>query len=126
MLKGKKKEMAVKVKEQLAKCADIAITHDGWTSIAQESFQTITAHFINNEWEMKSVVLQTRKLTGSHTGEAIAESLQITAQEWSLPGNPIAVTDNAANEVRAFNTVPVIKQEKVDQTDEPPLLVSYI
>lgn len=54
----------------------VAITHDGWTSCATESYDTITAHFINQNWELRSAVLQTIKVEGSHTSENIAERLK--------------------------------------------------
>ena len=37
----------------------IALTTDGWTSVAMDSYVTVTAHFINEGWEMKDIVLQT-------------------------------------------------------------------
>lgn len=37
----------------------IALTTDGWTSVAMDSYVTVTAHFINEDWEMKGIVLQT-------------------------------------------------------------------
>ncbi|KAK3108196.1 hypothetical protein FSP39_002934 [Pinctada imbricata] len=112
MLKLKKAEITEKIMNELKKCGNAAITHDGWTSIAQESYQTITCHYINEEWELKSVVLETKKITGSHTGEAIAESIKETVTKWSLdslPSPPIAVTDNAANEMKAFE---ILKWER--------------
>lgn len=54
----------------------VAITHDGWTSCATESYDTITAHFINKDWELRSAVLQTSKVEGSHTSENIAKRLE--------------------------------------------------
>ena len=45
----------------------VACTTDGWTSIATESYITLTCHFINLEWEMKSICLQTRYHLENHT-----------------------------------------------------------
>lgn len=50
---------------------------------------------------MRSVVLETKKVTGSHTAENIKNSLIETPNTWKLP-EPSAVTDNAANERKAF------------------------
>ena len=75
-LQKKHTEMKAKLKTDLSTSgSEISITHDGWTSMATESYDTVTAHFINKDWELKSAVLQTHKITGSHTGEKIAEGL---------------------------------------------------
>jgi hypothetical protein len=101
MLSEKKTEIEEKLKKDINDTNDMAITHDSWTSINTESYGTVTAHFIDKEWQLKSVVLETKKIEGSHTGEAIAENLRKTQTEWSLP-NIVATTDNAANEIKAF------------------------
>lgn len=90
------------LKEDIAKCENVAITHDSWTSINTESYDTVTAHYITDEWEMKSKVLDTKKVEGSHTSENIAGILNEVKSEWQIPGAPLAVSDNAANEVKAF------------------------
>ena len=43
--------------------------------MATESYDTVTAHFINRDWKLKSAVLHALKVTDSHTGEKIAEGL---------------------------------------------------
>jgi len=93
--------MAETIKKELSDVQDIAITHDGWTSVNTESYSTVTAHFINKDWELRSVVLETKKVEGSHTGENIKSCLLETQQKWRLP-NPTGVTDDAANEQKAF------------------------
>lgn len=50
---------------------------------------------------MKTTVLETKKMEGSHTSEKIAAALKESQQRWSLK-DPIATTDNAANEKKAF------------------------
>ena len=88
--------------DDLKDVVDVAITHDGWTSINTESFSSTTVHFIDGKWRLKTAVLETKKITGSHTAEAIAKSVRETQLKWNLPSKPIAVTDNAANEKKAF------------------------
>lgn len=75
-----RKELIGKVKSQRAKRSDVAITTDGCTSIHKK--QTITAPCLNDEWEMKWVVLEPWKLTGRHTGEAIAENESRGLEYW--------------------------------------------
>jgi len=49
----------------------VALTGDVWTSIATNSYLTVTAHYLD-EWEMKSIVLGTLPLSESHTGVNLA------------------------------------------------------
>ena len=74
-------ESKSKVVQILKDAESIAITTDGWTSRSTQSYITITAHTINNDWKMESVVLQTRPLFESHTGANIAEVLQTAVTE---------------------------------------------
>ena len=72
------------VMESLVAAQTIAITTDGWTSRATDSYVTITAHFVDDSWKLQNHVLQTRPLNESHTGANIAEVLNSAAQEWQL------------------------------------------
>jgi len=49
----------------------VALTGDVWTSIATNSYLTVTAHYLD-EMEMKSIVLGTLPLSESHTGVNLA------------------------------------------------------
>ena len=80
----------------------VAITHDSWTSLNTESYDTVTCSYINNDWVLKCRVLDTLKIEGSHTGQNISKVLLNVKQRWGL-GQIIAVTDNAANEGKAFS-----------------------
>ncbi len=69
-----------------------AITTDGWTSRATQSYMTVTAHFITENWQIANPVLQ--------TAEHLAEILEAAVAEWKISKSnvPIPVTtDNAKN-----------------------------
>ncbi|KAI2648672.1 E3 SUMO-protein ligase ZBED1 [Labeo rohita] len=86
------------VKSALSSAPRVALTCDGWTSRATEAFVTITCHYVDEEWELMSHVLQTRAMHKSHTGSNIAELLKAALEEWDLVSkDPAIVTDNAAN-----------------------------
>ncbi|XP_062615878.1 E3 SUMO-protein ligase ZBED1-like [Saccostrea cucullata] len=91
-----------KLKKDVSTSSFVSITHDCWTSLNTQSFFTTTVHYINHEWNLKSAVLGTIQLKGSHTAQNISEELKATHTKWNLPPNPIATTDNAANEQKAF------------------------
>ncbi|RXN19656.1 zinc finger BED domain-containing 1-like protein [Labeo rohita] len=86
------------VKSALSSAPQVALTCDGWTSRATEAFVTITCHYVDEEWELMSHVLQTRAMHETHTGSNIAELLKAALEEWDLVSkDPAIVTDNAAN-----------------------------
>ena len=80
---------------------DVCITHDSWTSLNTESYETVTCSYINDQWQLKCRVLATQQVEGSHTSENIASCLTKVKATWQL-GNLVAVTDNASNEIKAF------------------------
>ena len=54
----------------LQDCADsVAITADIWTSIATDSYLTVTIHYLNEEREIKRIVSGTLPLLESHTAD---------------------------------------------------------
>jgi hypothetical protein len=90
------------IQKDISQVKDLAITHDTWTSMATQSFFTLTAHYITVNWELKTVVLETTRMEGSHTSDHIAETLMQCKKKWVFP-QPTAVTDDAANEKKAFS-----------------------
>ena len=84
----------------ISKAVSVALTTDGWTSRATESYITTTAHYISQEWKLENKVLETTTLPCSHTGEALGEALNDTATRWNTKrqhGVNCVVTDNASN-----------------------------
>ncbi len=95
-------ETRAKVEDALQSAKRVALTCDGWTSRVTESFVTITAHFIDKNWDAQTYVLQTLVMNDSHTGAHMAEVLKKATEEWKLTEKePAVVTDNAANMVIA-------------------------
>ncbi|XP_071088069.1 E3 SUMO-protein ligase ZBED1-like [Haliotis cracherodii] len=96
------------VLKRIEGASSVAITTDGWTSRATESYVTITAHFVSEEWQMENPVLQTRPLHESHTGTNLANVLTSALTEWKIDrfGNVAISTDNASNIVSAVKQSP--------------------
>ena len=80
-----------------------AITADLWTSVCMQSFLGVTIHFINEEFELKNLVLATKETSGAHTGENIAKWLEEVMDDYEISPSKIVaiVTHNAANMVKA-------------------------
>ena len=88
---------------ELSKYQSFGITTDGWTSMATQSFMAVTVHFIDNNWEMISRVLQTRHPPVCHTADHLAEALTDSFSEWGLSDkNIIGTTDNSRNILTAW------------------------
>lgn len=88
------------VKRQLEDVSAICLTTDGWTSVTNQSFVAVTAHFINpkRDYEISTVLLGCTDFPQSHTGDNLALFLKNTVAEWGLNQRVAAVvTDNAAN-----------------------------
>ena len=87
--------------EELQKAKYLSFTTDIWTSsVNNESFIGLTAHFIDEiDFTSKSYVLNCKHFFGSHTGESIAEMLNITMERWNIYPERVhlIVRDNAAN-----------------------------
>ena len=50
------------VKSKLQSAERVAITSDTWTSVAMESYMSVTTHYIDEEWNLISYVLQTTEV----------------------------------------------------------------
>ena len=92
-----------KVASLLDEASSVAITADGWTSSATQSYITLTAHFISEEWKLINVGLQTRHTPESHTAENLKSLFENAFDEWKLQKKHITgVVDNAKNISKAW------------------------
>ena len=98
LLPEKYREEKEMLKNELSKVESVSVTTDQWTSRAHEGYTTITAHFIDSNWEVKSPVLLTRAKPQRHTAVNLAKELEEAFDEFSISDKITAVvTDNAAN-----------------------------
>ena len=74
----------------------MAITTDGWTARTNDSYVTITAHFIDDEWKYHSFVLSTLTMSEKHTAENLAAFLKEEFENWGIL-ETVCTTDNASN-----------------------------
>lgn len=84
------------VKDELKKTNYVGLTSDLWTSRQTKGFLTVTANFIDTEWERRSVVLQTVRMMKDHTAENLANEMREICSEWEISNKVCCVvTDNA-------------------------------
>ncbi|XP_026736462.1 zinc finger BED domain-containing protein 1-like [Trichoplusia ni] len=94
-----------KVLLQLKTEADaICLTTDGWTSTSNTSFVALTAHYIDQNSLLKSVLLGCIEFDERHTAENLFNFLINEVEAWGI-SNKITgiITDNAANIVAAVH-----------------------
>lgn len=57
-------------------CQYVALTTDLWTSCQTQSYITITAHYISEQWSLESLVLQTRFFDVAHNADNLSAELE--------------------------------------------------
>jgi hAT family protein len=76
----------------------ISVTLDCWTSPNVKAFLGITAHYVDDTWTLRSLVLDFVPLAGSHSGEELCEAFVAECDRFGILGKLLGVTtDNAAN-----------------------------
>ncbi|CAH0555110.1 unnamed protein product [Brassicogethes aeneus] len=89
------------VKTRLERAFAVCLTTDGWTSRVNDSFYSVTAHYIvegEHNTFLESDLLGCISYTDRHTAENISNHLKDIIREWGLPNKISAVvSDNAAN-----------------------------
>lgn len=91
------------VKEVIQNVKSVTVTTDCWTSINTDSFMATTVHFIGDNFEEKSVLLECCYLEESHTSVNLASKLRSAVHEWNLQHKILlAISDNASNIQKAI------------------------
>ncbi|XP_034143868.1 zinc finger BED domain-containing protein 4-like [Esox lucius] len=76
---------------------------DHWTSVSNNKYLGVTAHFISDTWELKSFALTILKTEERHFAEACKEQFLSVARKWDIEGKTTTIgTDSARNMVAAI------------------------
>lgn len=69
--------------------------------MATESLVTVIAYFIDEDWEMRNVVLDTSKLQTAHTAANVSTCIDSILREFCVERESVLAitTDNVANYV---------------------------
>ncbi|KAH6935576.1 hypothetical protein HPB50_006836 [Hyalomma asiaticum] len=99
-------QLKEKVELHMDSATAVALTSDLWTSRAQDSYITVTAHTLDSEWKSQAFTLATEQMQERHTGENIMQRMAEVIAVWKLDGKVTAVvTDNASNGIKAVNAL---------------------
>ncbi len=94
------------VKLDIAQSPSHSFTTDAWSSKSMESYITTTAHYIDSAFELKSNVLDTHRVSGSHTADMLGKEMLETQIKWGLK-EITGVSDNASNVQAAFDVTKI-------------------
>lgn len=95
---SEEKELVVKAKIAQEHCR-LSITADAWSSRVYKGFMVVTAHFIDKNWNMKSVIIEFDRFYTPHTGEAVEAFLRDVIERWGISQRVQAVTTDSASDM---------------------------
>nr|QIA97920.1 hypothetical protein AP_R.00g000180-v1.0.a3 [Amaranthus palmeri] len=76
----------------------VSLTCDIWTACTSRGYLTLTAHYIDKDWCLKSKVLNFCHFPPPSTGHAIYELVYAMIKDWGLESKVMCMTvDNATN-----------------------------
>jgi len=92
------------VRKKLAASEHIAVTSDGWTDdFRKVSYVTVTAHFLDNDLNLHSCILNTGSVAAKKTAEVLGNVVSEVVADFGFEMTKVTiVTDNASNMVAAF------------------------
>ncbi|PKA66182.1 Putative AC9 transposase [Apostasia shenzhenica] len=93
-----------KLKKSFKKVQQIALTSDCWTSNQSIGYLCVTAHFIDEQWNLQHRIISFLDLDLPHTANVIADAINRTLLDWGIHKKIITITlDNAkASDVAAL------------------------
>lgn len=96
-----------KVQQALEQVHSVALTGDYWTSISNDNYLGVTAHYFDPQWELQSHALAVMKTEERHFADAVAEHFLQVAREWNIEEKVVSLTtDSARNMIAAARQLP--------------------
>ncbi|XP_040897497.1 E3 SUMO-protein ligase ZBED1-like [Toxotes jaculatrix] len=101
LIEGHFHEKVEELVVQLGKVEKVALTADFWTALPFQRYITVSCSFITEDWQGRSAVLQTHKLSSnSHTTtDSVTERLLNTVQTWGIAGKVTACVHNNTQDI---------------------------
>lgn len=102
-------EVKATVQEKILHVDYYSATTDLWSSITLAPYISLTIHFIDSNWDLQSMVLQTQYMPQDHTGKNIADALRESLENWNLSEDKLVslTTDSGSNVKLAATTLGV-------------------
>ncbi|CAI5495678.1 unnamed protein product [Closterium sp. Naga37s-1] len=95
------------IAEMLAKEGElgcrVSFTIDMWTAPNNRAWLVVTGHWVDENFQLRTMVFEFREIHGRHTGKQMARVVEETVVHWGLEGRCLGFTsDNASSNVAAF------------------------
>ena len=75
----------------------VCLTCDCWSALNTRGYLTLTAHYVDNNWKLRSKILNFRYFAPPHNGVDIYHFVMGLLKEWGLDGKTFSMTvDNAS------------------------------
>jgi hypothetical protein len=98
LLQSRAEKTRQKIKEELTGNFKVSLSLDAWTSPNRYAFLAIVAHYIDDNWKLKELLIGFEVLYGKHTGQNMASAVYEVLKQYDIHNRLFAVTtDNAAN-----------------------------
>ncbi|XP_021759556.1 zinc finger BED domain-containing protein RICESLEEPER 2-like [Chenopodium quinoa] len=76
----------------------VSLTCDVWTACTTRGYLSLTAHFVDNDWKLRSKVLNFRHFPPPHNGHEIYNLVFSLIKDWGIERKIYSMTiDNASN-----------------------------
>ncbi|CAI5990459.1 unnamed protein product [Closterium sp. NIES-65] len=83
----------------------VSFTIDMWTSPNNRAWLVVTGHWIDENYQLRTMVFEFREIHGRHTGKQMARVVEETVVQWGLETRCLGFTsDNASSNTAAFST----------------------
>jgi hypothetical protein len=116
------KKAADLVKKELMSCRRVVLAMDCWSKKGlTSSYLAISASFFSPTSHLpNTVLLNLSSISHPHTGEMLAEKLDLALKEWAIPQSKIlmVVTDNGSNMIKAIKCLKSSKPTITKESDE--------
>ncbi|XP_021004027.1 zinc finger BED domain-containing protein 4-like [Parasteatoda tepidariorum] len=97
-LPAKFEECSYIIHEKMKDVDSMCLTIDSWTSRNNESYLAVTGHFIDIDFDLKTVLLGCKKYDDSHTASHLAMRIKDLTDAFNVSNKIlVCVTDNATN-----------------------------
>ncbi|CAI5993635.1 unnamed protein product [Closterium sp. NIES-64] len=81
----------------------VSFTMDMWTAPNNRAWLVVTGHWVDKNFQLRTMVFEFREIHGRHTGKQMARVVEETVVHWGLEGRCLGFTsDNASSNVAAF------------------------
>ncbi|XP_050919470.1 zinc finger BED domain-containing protein RICESLEEPER 2-like [Lathyrus oleraceus] len=77
-------------------CNRVALTTDYWTSIQNQNYLTLTAHFVDNEWNYQKRIISFT-IIPNHKGDTIGRKIEEVLRDWGIRNVSTITVDNATS-----------------------------